>query len=75
MGGLVKPASQRCDGCSRKLFWHHRKPYQLRQWRLITDLLSPKGESVNDGIDPALCSVSYALVDNAVRCMIGSKYT
>lgn len=45
------------------------KPHQPGKWRLITDLSSPKGGSVNDGIDPALCSVSYASVDEAVRCI------
>ena len=30
---------------------------------------SPKGESINDGIDSAACSVSYASVDDAVRCI------
>ena len=44
------------------------KPHQLGRWKLITDLSSPKGESVNDGVDPVLCSVSYASVDEAVRC-------
>jgi len=45
------------------------KPHQPNKWRLITDLSSPKDGSVNDGIDSALCSVSYASVDEAVRCI------
>ena len=45
------------------------KPHQPGKWRLITDLSSPKGSSVNDGVAPALCSVSYASVDDAVRCI------
>ena len=44
------------------------KPHQPGKWRLITDLSSPKRESINDGIDLVLCSVSYASVDDAVRC-------
>jgi hypothetical protein len=36
---------------------------------LITDLSSPKWETINDGIDSAACSVSYASVDDAVRCI------
>ena len=39
------------------------------KWRLITDLSFPKGESVNDGIGSEVCSVSYATVDYAVRCI------
>lgn len=33
------------------------------KWRLITDLSHPPGHSVNDGIDPDLCSLSYTTVD------------
>lgn len=34
------------------------------KWRLITDLSSPHGQSVNGGIDPTLCSLTYITVDN-----------
>ena len=47
------------------------KPHQKGKWRLITDLSSLKGSSVNDGVSPTLCSVSYASVDDAVRCILG----
>ena len=33
------------------------------KWRLITDLSFPPDASVNDGIDPALCSLSYTSVE------------
>ena len=33
------------------------------KWRLITDLSFPEGSSVNDGIDPALCSLQYTSVE------------
>ena len=36
------------------------------KWRLIVDLSSPKGESVNDGISSTLCSLTYASIDDAV---------
>ncbi len=36
------------------------------KWRLIVDLSSPKGRSVNDGIDSSLCSLAYASIDDAV---------
>ena len=32
-------------------------------WRLIVDLLSPAGASVNDGICKEICSLSYTSVD------------
>ncbi|XP_062522989.1 uncharacterized protein LOC134197660 [Corticium candelabrum] len=41
------------------------KPHQPGKWRLILDLSSPHGHSVNDGIDPHLCSLSYSWVDDA----------
>ena len=37
------------------------------RWRLITDLSFPEGASVNDGIDPHLCSLQYTSVDRVAR--------
>ena len=39
----------------------------IDKWHLILDLSSPEGRSVNDGIRPELCSLSYVAVDNAAR--------
>ena len=33
------------------------------KWRLIVDLSSPKGQSVNDGINSECCSLEYTTVD------------
>ena len=41
------------------------------KWRLIVDLSAPEGHSVNDGIDPELCSLEYTSVDQAAR-VVGS---
>ena len=43
------------------------KANQPGKWRLILDLSSPDGRSMNDGISPALCSMSYTTVDAAVE--------
>ena len=40
------------------------KGHNTGKWRLITDLSYPTGMSVNNGIDPALCSLSYTTVDD-----------
>ena len=40
------------------------------KWRLITDLSYPPSQSVNDGIDPSLCSLVYTTVDNVVDTVI-----
>lgn len=41
------------------------KPNSNR-FRMIVDLSSPKGASVNEGIDEHLCSLQYASIDNAI---------
>ncbi len=43
------------------------KGHHPDKWRLIVDLSFPSGGSVNDGIDPALCSLHYTSVDEACR--------
>ena len=42
---------------------------QPGKWRLILDLSSPDGLSVNDGISPKLCSLSYISVDHTAEIM------
>ena len=42
------------------------KPNQLGKWRLILDISYPSGGSVNDGVDPNLCSLHYTSVDTAI---------
>lgn len=39
------------------------KGHNTGKWRLITDLSFPPGRSVNDGINPSLCSLTYTSVD------------
>ena len=41
------------------------KRNQLGKFCLIVDLSSPSGHSINDGIDPSLCSLKYASVAQA----------
>ena len=43
------------------------KGHQPGKWRLIVDLSHPRGHSVNDGIEPELCSLNYMSVDRAVQ--------
>ena len=40
------------------------------KWRLIVDLSSPEGGSVNDGISKEWCSLSYLSVDEVVRTVV-----
>ena len=46
------------------------KPHQPGKWRLIVDLSDPSGGSVNDGVDPILCSLAYKTVDDAMRIIL-----
>ena len=46
------------------------KSGQKGRWRLIVDLSYPEGKSVNDGIDPGLCSLKYVRVDDVVRRLL-----
>ena len=38
------------------------KRHQPNKWRLIVNLSSPQGQSVNDGISRELCTFSYVSV-------------
>ncbi len=42
------------------------KPHQPGRFRLIVDLSYPEGHSVNDGLEPELCTMTYTSVDAAV---------
>ena len=43
------------------------KKHKPNKWRLIVDLSSPNGASVNDGINKEMCSLSYTSVDAVVE--------
>ena len=43
------------------------KRHQPGKWRLIVDLSSPTGSSVNDGVAEALCSIRYPTVHDGAR--------
>ena len=52
------------------------KKHQPGKWRFITDLSAPEGFSVNDAIDPQLCSLSYITVQEvAAKAVELSKYS
>ena len=45
------------------------KRNQPGKWRLIMDLSSPDGRSINDGIEPDLCSLSYVSIDDIAEAI------
>ena len=57
--------------------WYHASPigiipnkHKPGKWRLIVDLSAPEGHSVNDGIEKALCSLSYISVDKVAKTIL-----
>ena len=48
------------------------KIHQPNKWCLITDLSYPLEDSVNDGIPPVLCSLSYVTMDDAILSILQS---
>ena len=46
------------------------KTHQPGKWRLILDLSSPAGHSVNDGISKDEFSVHYVTVDMAIKALL-----
>ena len=48
------------------------KSSQPGKWRLIVDLSSPDGRSVNSGIDTELCSLSYLHLDQVIDYIVRS---
>ena len=69
-GRIIGPLPRELEGVQVSRFGVIPKPHQPGRWRLITDLSAPKGHSVNDGIDPQLCSLTYSSVDDAVRLVL-----
>ena len=47
------------------------KRHQANKWSLIVDLSSPKGGSVNDGVDRSLCSFDYIAVTDIADVVLG----
>jgi hypothetical protein len=46
------------------------KPHKPNKWRLIVDLSYPPLHSVNDGIDPELCSLKYTRVEEVANAVM-----
>ena len=61
------------DGTQLSPFGVIPKSNQPGKWRLIGDLSSPDGRSVNDGIEEGLCSLSYLHLDEVVESGRGTE--
>ena len=65
--GPLSPQLASVKGVHTSRFGGIPKRHQPGKWRLILDLSSPQGFSVNEGIDRHLCSLQFASVDSAAR--------
>lgn len=65
MIGPVDPKS--VPGLHTNRFGVIPKDHATNRWRLITYLSFPEGTSINDGIRPELCSLTYTSVDRVAR--------
>lgn len=67
LGRVAGPlTAEESQGIQVNRFGVIEKPHQPGKFRLIVDLSFPEGHSVNDGIEPELCSMQYTSVDMAV---------
>ena len=64
LGLIPKTIIPNCQIIPTSLIPKHHQP---GNWRLIIDLSFPHGYSINDGINPTMCSMEYATIDQAVR--------
>ena len=64
--------SSRCRDVHINRFGVIPKNHQPDKWRFITDLSYPPGGSINDGILPTLCSLSYITIDHAILSILQS---
>ena len=67
LGRLITPLKKGSIDTHINRFGVIPKHHQPGKWWLIVDLSYPKWGSVNAGIDPNLCSLTYKSLDDAVR--------
>ena len=68
--GVVPGDSAAAKACHISPFGVIPKKSKPGKWRLIIDLSTPTGHSVNDGIEKELCSLSYVSTDAVVECIL-----
>ena len=69
-GRVLGPFSYPPPGLHTRRFGVIPKKSQPGKWRLIVDLSSPRGFSVNDGISEDLCSLRYPSFDLATQLVV-----
>ena len=70
MGRVVEVLGPNATAVHTSKFGVIPKGNEIGKWRLILDLSSPVGTTINDGISKELCSMRYTTLDNAVEAII-----
>lgn len=72
LGRIIIPLEPGMYSLDIHIIWFEvfPKPHQPRRWKLIVDLSHNKANSVNDGLEPQLCSLTYASIDDAVTTVL-----
>lgn len=70
LGRMLGPLQRLPAGLMISKFGVIPKEHQVDKWRLILDLSSPEGASVNDGISVDLSSVKYPHFDLAAKLIM-----
>ena len=70
VSGPLKP--EECPKVYISRFGVIPKRHQSGTWRLIVDLSHPARASVNDRIEPELCTLKYILINEAVEVVLPS---
>ena len=68
--GVVPRGSPAAKACHVSPFGVIQKRPKPGKWRLIIDLSTSSGRSINNGIEKELCSLSYVSVDHVVNCVL-----
>ena len=70
--GPINPSSAPC-GTQVSPIGVIPKSNQQGKWRLIVDLSSPEGQSVNGGIEPELCSLHYLRLESFTTILVAKQ--
>ena len=72
LGRIARVDPEQAGGVHTSPFGVIPKKHKPNKWRLILDLSSPEGFSVNDGISKETSSLSYTTTDDVVEAILKS---
>ena len=74
--GVLQSGSPAAKACHVSPFGVITKKSKPGKWRLIIDLSTPNGHSVNYGIEKEICSLSYVTIDEewSACCILSQNW-